>query len=179
MPLPVLHSYVGYSLYKYSFKNEKHHDVFLAGLFIFLANMADFDIIPSMMMGEPVVCHRSYMHSFGFAFIASGLATLMARPFLKDRSISSLKLFLGGLAAYFSHVFLDFFTGNVAYMFWPFNLMVAHTPVLPLLEHHPLVDYTSVEQYSCDPVVRGNTFGAWIYKIQSINDARSCFFRCF
>lgn len=138
MPLPIIHSYAGYSIYKLAKTEGEKENLGLAALFMLLANLADFDVIPGMLMGNPDLFHRSFTHSL-MAAVLCGSAVAGIGRLLKSK-ISSFKLFCVSLAAYFSHVFLDAFTGNVFFVWWPFQIKVMPVTFTGIFQHtHPIV----------------------------------------
>jgi membrane-bound metal-dependent hydrolase YbcI (DUF457 family) len=147
MPLPIIHSYVGYSIYKLSKTEEEKQNWTLAVLFMLLANLADFDVIPGMMLGDPDLFHRSFTHSVAAAVLCAAVVA-GAGKLLKSK-ISSFKFFCVSLAAYFSHVFLDAFTGTVSFVWWPFQVKVAPVTFAGIFEHaQPVVSQCpSVNQF--------------------------------
>ena len=147
MPLPIIHSYAGYSIYKLS-KTEQEKDSWkMASLYMILANVADFDVIPGLLMGSSGSFHRDEMHSLvvalGFALLVAGIGKL-----LKSKT-SAFRLFWISLAAYFSHIFLDAFTGTVSFIYWPFQVKSTPVTFLSLYEHaQPMVaQCRSVNQF--------------------------------
>ncbi len=121
MPLPIIHSYAGYSIYKLAKTEEEKESWGMAVLCMFLANFADFDMIPGMMVGNPDLFHRSGTHSLTAAVLCA-FAVAGAVKWWKKTASSFLKIFMVSLAAYFSHVVLDAFTGSIAFVLWPFQV---------------------------------------------------------
>lgn len=128
MPLPVLHSFAGYSIYRLSKKYKEERDWKLAVYCILLANLADLDFIPGMFLNDPNLCHRGISHSLGAALLFAIPAAVYQRWAQKNES---LKVFCISLAAYYSHIILDFFggTSRPIPLFWPFRPNEYHWPV--------------------------------------------------
>lgn len=147
MPLPIIHSYVGYSIYKLAKTEEEKQNWTLASLFMLLANLADFDVIPGMMLGDPDLFHRSASHSVMAAVLCAAFVAGTGKLF--KSKISSFKLFCVSLAAYFSHVFLDAFTGTVSFVWWPFQVTITPVTFAGIFEHtQPVVSQCpSVNQF--------------------------------
>lgn len=119
MPLPVLHSYTGYAVYRLAGK-EKAADFKLAALCILLANLADFDFIPGILTGHAGRFHHGAAHSFGAALIC-GLGAAFALKLWKKRGF--LKTFFLSSICYASHIILDVMNRpeEKIPIFWPFS----------------------------------------------------------
>lgn len=147
MPLPIIHSYAGYQIYKLSLGKDEAKTWKMAALFMFLANLADLDMIPGMLIGNPEVFHRSITHSLGAAFVIALLVGAAAKKF---KNFSFFKMFLVSLNAYFSHVALDYITGSVRFMLWPFKVAVKPLTITELFDyhhHHAIVKCTGLDQF--------------------------------
>ena len=155
MPLPVMHSFAGYSLYRLCEKDPRRRNWKFACLLVFLANLADLDLLPGLFIGKATLFHRGFSHSIGAAFICAVLITLfviarnvVTKPAcrtgrqsqLRDCFASCLpagtalamtKIFLLSFCAYFSHAVLDSLCGPVAPipLLWPFSDAAISTPV--------------------------------------------------
>jgi inner membrane protein len=83
---------------------------------VFIAVLPDLDFIPQLLTGKKY--HHTFTHSIVFAiivaFVSGMIGWLLRRKFLK--------VVLLTLLLYFSHLFLDFFTGGGKglQLFWPF-----------------------------------------------------------
>lgn len=147
MPLPIIHSYAGYQIYKMSLGKDEAKTWQMAVLFMFLANLADLDMIPGMLIGNPEAFHRSMTHSLGAAVISALLVGGIAKKF---KNLSFFKMFLVSLNAYFSHVALDYITGSVRFMLWPFKVAVKPMSITALFDyhhHHAIVKCTGLDQF--------------------------------
>ena len=145
MPLPVIHSYAGYSIYKYSLSEDEKKSWRMAALLMVMANLPDLDMLPGMFFGNAEMFHRSATHSLAAGFICSIFVAVIARLWKK---VSFAKIFWISLAAYFSHIFLDALTGTVRFMFWPFKIVIEPLPLAKLLEHaHPVLQCRSLGQF--------------------------------
>src|ERR1051325_11627771 len=120
MCFPVIHSFAGYSVYKFSKEPHLKADLPLIASSIFLANAADFDYVPGLMIQDALYYHRGYTHTLGAALMAGIIAAFLFQIFRKD---SFLKIFFVSFFAYFTHIVLDFFnaTGRPMILFWPFS----------------------------------------------------------
>ena len=142
MPLPVIHSYVGYKIYKASLSDEQKKNWRIAAFVMLIANLPDLDMIPGMIFGNPEAFHRSITHSLFGAFICSMLVSscvfLVSRFKPKAEGLGShvsgrvSRVFLLTFFAYGSHLILDGFTGQLKYIFWPIRLpeTVWHKPFI-------------------------------------------------
>ena len=145
MPLPIIHSYAGYSIYKYSLSGDEKKNWGMAVLLMVMANLPDLDMLPGIFFGNADMFHRSFTHSLAAGFLCALLIAVVARLWKKT---SFAKIFWISLAAYFSHIFLDALTGTVKFMFWPFKIVIQPLPLAGLLEHaHPIVPCRSIEQF--------------------------------
>ena len=120
MPLPVLHSFAGYSIYRAFHTDGKRLSWRLAFLSIFLANLADFDFLPGLFTDVVGKYHRGITHSVGAALICAFLITFVA---WSAKRISFWRNFFLCFFAYLSHVVLDFFTLEGSWMpiLWPLS----------------------------------------------------------
>src|SRR5690349_15131691 len=121
MPLPVVHSFAGYSLYRASvWKKGQSHWKTALGIMV-MANLADLDFVPGLLLGKPNLFHRSFSHSFGAALVCGLGAAAVSALYRKG---SFYRTFFLATAAYASHIVLDFFTGTTHEMFWPLPMQV-------------------------------------------------------
>lgn len=102
--------------------------------------LADLDFIPSLIMGQGGGWHRGASHSLTAAAVAGMLAWLWLR-----RGPDGGRLALGALAAYLSHVVLDYLNVDTRPPFgipllWPFSgeYMLAHHAIFPDVKRHAL-----------------------------------------
>ncbi|HSQ34433.1 MAG TPA: metal-dependent hydrolase [Candidatus Binatia bacterium] len=120
MPLPIGHALAGIAFFQTRpglfFKN-KWHDAFF---FIFLANLADADFLPGLLVGFPNRYHHGISHSLGAALAVSvAIGWIFFRKERHPWRLSAL-VFL----VFYSHLLLDFFTYDFAApyglpLFWP------------------------------------------------------------
>lgn len=144
MPLPVIHSFAGYSIYKLSKKNDSRENGCLLLLSIFLANLADFDFLPGVLLGKASLFHRGLSHSVAAALICAALTTIvfilisivcrrgapLCAPDLSNGrthgsaptldNVATKRIFALSFIVYLSHIALDFFCGSVPIL-WPFS----------------------------------------------------------
>ncbi|HLD50258.1 MAG TPA: metal-dependent hydrolase [bacterium] len=115
MPLPLLHAVAGYTVYHGSAKEKPDWE--LAVSCIVLANAADLDFIPGILVGNPDLFHHSFTHSFTAAAV-TGLLFALAAKIWKKREF--MRTFLISSLAYSTHVALDFLLDRSALpLFWP------------------------------------------------------------
>jgi len=128
MPLPIVHSYAGYSIYRLSRKDRDRGSWGGIILAVLLANLADFDFFPGIFVGEMGRFHRGITHSLGAAILCGAFIGLIAH--LSKRG-SFLKNFTLASAAYLSHIVLAFFSEAGSHMpiFWPLSSTMIRTPV--------------------------------------------------
>ena len=120
MPLPPLHSFTGYTIYRSSDKTGEQRTWTWALLAVVLANLPDIDFLPGAWVGETGRFHRGPTHSLAAAVICGLVAGLIARVWKKD---SFKKSAWFAFMAYASHIVLDFFSEAHSQMviFWPFS----------------------------------------------------------
>ena len=100
--------------------------------------LADLDFLPGLIFGQGAAWHRGISHSLG----AMALVGLLALLWGRRRGLGKW-LALGALAAYGSHVLLDFLNVDTRPPFgipllWPFSgeYMVAHHAIFPDVKRH-------------------------------------------
>lgn len=127
MPLPILHSYAGYAIYRMSKPKGEGNNWKRIALLVFLANLADFDFFPGIFFGQMNRFHRGISHSLGVSLILGVVIGLFCVATRK----SFLRNFLLSFSAYFSHVVLDFFgvAGNWMPIFWPLSMQRFNPPL--------------------------------------------------
>jgi inner membrane protein len=123
MPSPIGHSLAGLAMYQIAprFGGLARWQVVLT--YCFVANAADLDFIPGLLLGQPNRFHHRLSHSIGAALIFVLIASLLLRwlerqPRWRDALIL--------LSLYVSHVFLDYFSKDTGApigvpMFWPLS----------------------------------------------------------
>lgn len=145
MPSPILHAYAGYSIYKYSLKEGDPKSWKAAGLFAVIANLPDLDMLPGSFFGNAEMFHRGFTHSIAGSVICSFAIAAIAKYWKK---IPFTRMFWLSMAAYFSHVFLDAFTGSIKFVLWPFKISFEPLPLAVILSHaqHPVIPCDSLNQ---------------------------------
>ena len=120
MPLPVIHSAAGYTIYRFSKEEEQRESWKIALFVIFLANLPDIDFLPGIMIHQATRFHHGVTHSLGATVICSVILGFLARLFKKGSFLGVASL---SFAAYFSHVMLDYLNGHGCGvpLFWPFS----------------------------------------------------------
>jgi inner membrane protein len=122
MPLPIGHALAGIALQQAHpglfFKN-RWHDAFF---FIFLANLADADFLPGIILGRPNLYHHGIFHSLGAALAIAAIGGWFFNWNKKHFWLPATGIFL----IFSSHLLLDFFTRDFVApyglpLFWPFS----------------------------------------------------------
>jgi len=157
MPLPILHSFAGYSVYKLSKKTDSQRKWCRLALFIFLANLADFDFLPGVLQHEALKFHRNISHSLGAAFLCGALFFLGVL-LLKRKSAVRTFLFTSG--AYLTHIILDFFSGHAPIpIFWPLTSARFTSPIAIFPAENPSLHH--VKSFT--------DFVSWFTQIHTLN----------
>ncbi len=131
MPLPVAHSLAGVAVFKGLDADGTLFAWKRLLLAIFIANAADLDMIPGIIVGEPNLYHHvGFSHSAVFAVVAALLVGIAAAaagrrwPTISARSsaVAGTALMVGALML--SHVLLDALNNDLrppagVPMFWP------------------------------------------------------------
>jgi len=128
MSLPILHSYAGYGLCRLTQKDHGRDTVTLV-ICMLLANLADCDFLPGMLVGRAAIFHRLASHSLAAA-VVMGLAAAVVLSVLRHRHL--LAGFLLGFCAYGSHLVLDLFgrAPKGLMLFWPFSNQLVYGPFM-------------------------------------------------
>jgi inner membrane protein len=104
MATPVGHSLAGYLVFGWSGETQGPRKVHWLLLYICLANAADLDFLPGILLGRPSLYHQGVSHSLGFALAVSlavaGGCRLWGKPFAAIFALSC--------TAYASHLVIDF-----------------------------------------------------------------------
>jgi membrane-bound metal-dependent hydrolase YbcI (DUF457 family) len=120
MSLPILHSFAGYTVYRFSRRQEDQPDWKVAAYCVVLANAADLDFVPGILIQNAGQFHHGVSHSFGAAFICGLFAALIAKIW-KKRAV--LQSFILTTSAYATHIILDYIndchTGML--LLWPLS----------------------------------------------------------
>lgn len=113
----------------------RNEAMLLAGL---VATIPDFDVIPGLVVGQPILYHSGISHSLGFALLIS----LLIATICHIRNRSFVGIFVLCLLAYSSHLMLDFFAtdGRAPYgipIAWPLiqDHFISPIPLLPGVRH--------------------------------------------
>jgi inner membrane protein len=122
MPLPIGHSLAGIAFQQARpglfFKNRWHDALF----FMFMANLADADFLPGIILGRPNLYHHGIFHSLGCALAIAAVGGLFFFRIKKQFWLPATGIFL----IFTSHLLLDFFTMDLVApyglpLFWPFS----------------------------------------------------------
>ncbi|MBN1688137.1 MAG: metal-dependent hydrolase [Candidatus Omnitrophica bacterium] len=71
MPLPVIHSFAGYSVYCFAKQKDRKTRWPYLLFFVLLAALADFDFLPGLFIQQAARFHRGPSHSLAAAFIVA------------------------------------------------------------------------------------------------------------
>jgi inner membrane protein len=122
MATPVGHSLAGYLVFGWSDETQGPHKVRWLLLYVCLANAADLDFLPGILLGKPLIYHQGVSHSLGCALVVSlavaGVCRLLGKPFVTIFTLSC--------TAYVSHLVIDFFGSDTRPpygipIFWPLS----------------------------------------------------------
>lgn len=116
MPSPIGHTLLGLTVEALLAKDDRGRP----GAAAFWANAPDMDMMAGLIEGRPGAWHAHETHSLGAA-LAAGLA---AGLFGRARGHAFRTSFIGGTAAYASHVLLDFMgkrQEDGMPILWPFS----------------------------------------------------------
>jgi inner membrane protein len=138
MATPLGHVLAGYAIYGFARGPKAGEQLGLAFLGVFMAVAPDLDLIPGLLMGQPVLYHGGISNSLGFALLTS----LVAAAIFKMRGKGFFPVFSLGFLAYSSHLLLDWLglDGRPPYgipVFWPISneTFLSPAPVLPGVRH--------------------------------------------
>ena len=137
MALCLTHGAAGYLAYEAARPAGPHRPVLLAAAVV-LANAADLDFLPGVLLGRPAEFHRGISHTVLAAVVVAAGAALAVRSAGRPRPVWRRAGWWAG-AVYGSHLLLDFFTTNVvpphgARFLWPLTARYYIAPVTPLPE---------------------------------------------
>lgn len=139
MATPIGHALAGFAVYGYY---ASKHNVPRSHLFVLCTVMAlapDLDLLPGLLVGNPILFHQGITHSFGFALLislgAAGIYACWGKPFAV--------IFMVSFLSYVSHLLLDFLgpDGREPYgtpLFWPISAayFISPLPILPGVHHY-------------------------------------------
>ena len=151
MSSPIGHSLAGYVIHTIHLRTLRPENYRNLLIFIFIANLADLDFLPGILIGKPNLYHHGISHSLGTAVIFSLCSTLL---FQLNRYGSALKAFCPYLSLYASHLILDVLSldGRLPHgipIFWPITSEYYTFPVLPPIKHSRL-DHATIGQFLSD-----------------------------
>ncbi len=140
MPTPIGHALIGASIASFvepkRIRSRTRYEVMLLAGFV--ATIPDFDLIPGLIVGRPILYHSGISHSLGIGLLIS--LFIAALGHFKNRSF--IGIFLLCLFAYTSHLILDFFAvdGRPPYgipIAWPLirEHFISPVPLLPGIRH--------------------------------------------
>jgi inner membrane protein len=130
MATPVGHSLAGYLVFGWSADTQEPHKGHWLLLYVCLANAADLDFLPGILLGRPAFYHQGVSHSLGFALVVSlavaGVCRFWGKPFTAIFTLSCM--------AYVSHIIIDFFGSDTRPpygipIFWPVSGTYHISPV--------------------------------------------------
>ena len=141
MPLPVAHSLLGATICVAADRDGAGVSPGRLATAVVLANAADLDYLPGMLIGDPHRFHRMASHSLTFAVLVGIAAAIAVRsgvvrdwPLRPGLPRGALGTGLIATAVWMSHPVLDLFNGDYSeptgvLLFWPFlEVWVASTP---------------------------------------------------
>jgi membrane-bound metal-dependent hydrolase YbcI (DUF457 family) len=137
MALCCAHTAAGYLAYEMVRPAGVERPKLLAAA-VLLANAADLDFVPGVLLGHPAVYHRGMTHTVLAAVVVAALVALVVRVAgRRDASWVGAGMWAG--TAYGSHLLLDFFTTDAvppagARFLWPFSDAYYLAPLTPLPE---------------------------------------------
>jgi len=115
---------------------------------VLMANVADLDFIPGILLGRPALYHHGLTHSLGAATLASVAGALV----LARLGVAPREGFAVCFLAYASHLVLDFFAPDARPpsgipIFWPLTETYFAAPVtlLPGVHHAARTDASVIE----------------------------------
>jgi len=123
MPLPIGHSLSAYVFHDALQTKTQPLSWRMLLLFVFVANLPDFDFLPGYFVGQPGLFHRHFLsHSLGAALVIGAFFGALSWLMTRKGFWCSFVLFA---SLYFSHVFLDLFSEDTSQpygvpLFWPF-----------------------------------------------------------
>jgi inner membrane protein len=126
MSSPIACSLAGYAVNNFFVTANKRERLSLILLSIFMANAADLDFLPGLLVGNPPLYHRGITHSLVFAFIfsigiAGAYSIIRKKPFFAIFSLCFI--------SYLTHLIIDFFAPYDSHyepvhgllLFWPIS----------------------------------------------------------
>ena len=137
MALCFTHTAAGYLAYEVARPADMHRPGLLAAA-VALANAADLDFVPGVLLGHPAAFHRGITHTVVAALLVGVAVALVGR--LMGRSLRAwFRLGSWAAAVYASHLVVDFFTADVgspsgAPFLWPVSDRYFLAPVTLLPE---------------------------------------------
>jgi membrane-bound metal-dependent hydrolase YbcI (DUF457 family) len=116
MPLPVLHGFAGYAIYKAARPQGVRFSRSFAVLLGFLGILPDFDFLPGILVNKAAFYHRVAAHSLAGSLMIGAVCTgivLLIRKYRRPifEGISTGSIFLLTSLATASHAILDYLGG--------------------------------------------------------------------
>ena len=137
MALCFTHTAAGYLAYEAVRPADRHRPALL-GAAVLLANGADVDFLPGILIGQPGVFHRGVTHTLAAVLAVAAVAWLVGRWRARPGWPATRAAWWAG-AIYTSHLLLDFVTTDSRPPFggrflWPLSNAYYLAPVTPLPE---------------------------------------------
>lgn len=114
MSFPIVHSLAGCAVYQVSGNKQKSWKKAL--FYVFLANAADLDFLPGILVGKPLLFHHTVTHSFAAALTCGLVVGLFAKILRKG---GFLKASFLAIVAYGSHLVVDLLGPDSLSLLWP------------------------------------------------------------
>jgi len=136
MPTPVGHSLMGAIVFQGTRQSKSRWKRLL--VYLLVANLADFDFIPGILIGKPNYFHHGPSHSLGAALLVGAIFSSIYYWKRKEKFGLNFLVFSG---LYFSHIFVDYFAVDTNYpfgepLFWPLSKQYFISPILIFSDIH-------------------------------------------
>jgi inner membrane protein len=131
MATPLAHSLAGYAIYRFGDDRQGRGGLGLALLALTMANAADLDFLPGLVVGKPALYHQGISHSLGIALLVSvGSAVLFRRLIAQPLTL----VIAVGFFAYVSHLVIDMLGPDLGPpygipLFWPISGVYVISPI--------------------------------------------------
>lgn len=132
MPSPVGHSLIGYAAYARWKKGAGKPSLLLLGIFFFVANLPDIDLLYGLFFGNADLYHHHLTHSIVFCAAASIVAGGLVHLFVKSGAVKTMGVFF---ALLLTHLLFDALTLDTRQpygqmLLWPFSEVYYAVPLV-------------------------------------------------